>query len=142
MFKSQFYLYFSNSKRKRPENVHLYWLIYWEISANTLAHFTKQRKAEMWQIAIRSNKRVYLWSANFLQRFISFYCCWRILRLPDSRNWEHLPPSYQQYLQFLKAEMVVILLCSWSVPEANLVFDDHSNQKRQSYTQFITRREL
>ena len=50
MFKSQFYLYFSNSKRKRPENVHLYWLIYWEISANTLAHFTKQRKAEMWQL--------------------------------------------------------------------------------------------
>ena len=104
-----------------------------EILPNTFAHFTEQRKAEVWQIAIRTNSRFYLWIRQFSPMFYFFLiAAYEFCGQEIFRNWEYLPPSYQQYLQFSKAEIVVSLLYSWFVPEGKSRLDHVEVDEQQN----------
>jgi len=74
MFKSQFYLYFSDSKRKRPENFHLYWLIYMgDFTEYFRAFLQNKGKPKCDKLLFELTAGFIYVSANFLQWFISFW---------------------------------------------------------------------
>lgn len=72
MFKSLFYLYFSDTKRKRPENFLLYINLHGRFHSNTFAHLQNKGKPKCDKLQSELTAGFIYGSAYFLQWFISF----------------------------------------------------------------------